>query len=69
MARHAVATLLFDPTSDEHELVLQRRRRSWDQLRSWGARDGDRWVGTLGSDLTLTVPSGDGGTTTSGPTG
>ena len=56
-------TLLFDPTSDEHELVLQRRRRMWDQLRSWGARDGDRWVGTLGSlELALSVPSGDGGT-------
>ena len=54
-------TFLDDATSDDRRRRVESLRLSWDPERRWGARDGEAWVGTLGSfERTLTVPGLDG---------
>ncbi len=58
-----VTTLLGNPYDDDFARRVDRWSRDWDDLRSWGFRDRDRWVATLGTEArTLTVPGP--GTTT-----
>lgn len=50
-------TLLGTPWDDTFPLRLDRWVRDWDEVRTWGVRDHDRWVGTLATEpRTLTVP-------------
>jgi predicted acetyltransferase len=53
----AVTTLLGAPWEDDFPLRVERWKREWLPERTWGVRDGDRWVGTLFADArTITVP-------------
>ncbi len=53
-----LATTFLDDTSPEdHARLVNALRQSWDAERRWGARAGERWVGTLGSwQNMLSVP-------------
>jgi hypothetical protein len=56
-------TFLEETEGDEFERYVEGRRRSWDTLRTWGARADGRWVATLGTEVRgITVP-GPGGST------
>jgi len=56
-------TLLGDPHHVEFPRRVERWRKNWCAERTWGVRDGDRWVATLATQpRTVTVP-GPGGTT------
>jgi predicted acetyltransferase len=56
-------TLLGTPWDDTFALRVDRWKREWDELRSWGVRDRGRWVGTLATETSrLTVPGHDGAT-------
>lgn len=58
-----VTTLLGTPWDDSFALRVDRWKRDWDEVRSWGVRDRGRWVGTLATETSrLTVPGRDGGT-------
>jgi hypothetical protein len=54
----AVTTLLGTPWDDDFPLRVDRWKREWLPERTWGVRDGGRWVGTLVTDpRTITVPA------------
>ncbi len=56
-------TLLGTPWDDNFPHRLDRWKRDWDDVRTWGVRDRGRWVGTLATDASrLTVPGVDGTT-------
>ena len=56
-------TLLGNPWDDTFGLRVDRWKREWDDVRTWGVRDHGRWVGTLATEQSrLTVPGRDGGT-------
>jgi predicted acetyltransferase len=51
-------TFLENTEGDEFDSYVEGRRRSWDTLRTWGARADGRWVATLGTEpRSITVPS------------
>jgi predicted acetyltransferase len=53
----AVTTLLGSPWDDDFPLRVERWKREWLADRTWGVRDGGRWVATLATDpRTVTVP-------------
>jgi predicted acetyltransferase len=50
-------TLLGTPWDETFPLRVDRWKRDWNEVRSWGARDRGRWVGTLATEPSrLTVP-------------
>lgn len=52
-----MTAFLGDASGEDFQRIVEILRRSWDPERRWGAREGSRWVGTLGSlPNTLTVP-------------
>ncbi|HEY2299518.1 MAG TPA: GNAT family N-acetyltransferase [Jatrophihabitans sp.] len=54
-------TLLGTPWDDVFQQRVERWRRDWDDVRTWGARDRGRWVATLGTQAsTVTIPGPDG---------
>jgi predicted acetyltransferase len=56
-------TMLGTPWDDTFPLRVDRWKRDWHDVRSWGARDRGRWVGTLATEASrLTVPGVDGAT-------
>jgi predicted acetyltransferase len=56
-------TLLGTPWDDSFAVRVDRWKREWADVRTWGVRDHDRWVGTLGTEPSaLTVPARDGAT-------
>jgi len=62
-ARTMATTFLGDPDGEETARRIEILRRLWEPARAWGARDGDRWVGTLRTETrTLTVPGVSGAT-------
>src|SRR5438046_317654 len=60
----AVATTLMgNPYDENFPKRVERWRREWIPERTWGARDGDRWIATLATEpRTVTVPGPDGTT-------
>ncbi|HZY77465.1 MAG TPA: GNAT family N-acetyltransferase [Jatrophihabitantaceae bacterium] len=58
-----VTTFFGDVHEDGFARRVEHRREQWLPERTWGARDGGRWVATLNTQpRTLTVPGPDGGT-------
>lgn len=59
-----MTTTFFGDVHDEQfARRVERRREQWLPERTWGGRDGGRWVATLNTQpRTLTVPGGDGDT-------
>lgn len=56
-------TLLGSPYDDDFAHRVESWRRRWLAERTWGYRDGGRWVATLATQpRNLTVPGPDGGT-------
>ncbi len=56
-------TFLEEPESERTDGWAANHARSWRPERTWGARDGDRWVATLRTmPRTITVPGRDGAT-------
>jgi predicted acetyltransferase len=60
----ALATaLLGTPYDDDFPRRVDRWSKDWVPERTWGCRDGGRWIATLATEQrTLTVPGPDGGT-------
>lgn len=56
-------TLLGTPWDDSFALRVDRWKREWDDVRTWGVRDNGRWIATLATEASrLTVPGRDSGT-------
>lgn len=56
-ARAIATTFLHDPAGPEADRNIDMLRRRWEPERTWGAREGDRWVASLRTESrTVTVP-------------